>query len=149
LGNPRHVTFRQKIQDATQAGKGGAMVIFVANFDYETQEFELEQLFGKYGTVHDVKICLKGAGQSAGYGFVEMLNDYDAERAESSIRFAIVEMPNDHQGARAIKKLHRKKWCGKRLWIEKAPKAFSMLQWLCTEGLRHPGDYRPVRLDAS
>jgi RNA recognition motif-containing protein len=56
------------------------MVLFIANFDYETEEDELEQLFTKFGTVHSVKICRNGAGQSA-YGFIEMLSDYEAERA--------------------------------------------------------------------
>jgi RNA recognition motif-containing protein len=56
------------------------MVLFVANFDYETEEYELEQLFSKFGTVHSLKICRNGTGQSA-YGFVEMLSDYEAERA--------------------------------------------------------------------
>jgi RNA recognition motif-containing protein len=56
------------------------MVLFVANFDYETEEYELEQLFTKFGTVHSVKICRNGVGQSA-YGFIEMLSDYEAERA--------------------------------------------------------------------
>jgi RNA recognition motif-containing protein len=61
------------------------MVLFVANFPKDTEEFELEQLFNRFGTVHDVKICRNGAGQSAGYGFVEMLSDYDAERAIRSL----------------------------------------------------------------
>jgi RNA recognition motif-containing protein len=55
-------------------------VLFVANFDYETEEYELEQLFSKFGTVHSAKICRNGSGQSA-YGFVEMLSDDEAERA--------------------------------------------------------------------
>jgi RNA recognition motif-containing protein len=72
---------RKSTTQLKQVKEEKIMVLFVANFPKETEEFELEQLFSKFGTVHDVKICLKGAGQSAGYGFVEMLSEYEAERA--------------------------------------------------------------------
>jgi RNA recognition motif-containing protein len=56
------------------------MVLFVANFDYATEEYELEQLFSKFGTVHSVKIFRNWDGRSA-YAFIEMLSDDEAERA--------------------------------------------------------------------
>ena len=56
------------------------MVLFVAGFPEGTEEYELEQLFSKFGTVHSVKIFRNGDGRSA-YAFVEMLSDYEAERA--------------------------------------------------------------------
>jgi RNA recognition motif-containing protein len=57
------------------------MEIFVANFPEGTEEYELEQLFTKFGLVRKVTICRNGAGEPAGYGFVEMVCDSDAEFA--------------------------------------------------------------------
>jgi RNA recognition motif-containing protein len=75
--------------------------IFVANFDEEIREDDLEELFGKYGPVRDVTIWFNSrTGQSEGWGFVEISDDSDAERA--------------------IEKLDGRWWNGRRLKVSKA-----------------------------
>jgi len=77
------------------------MNIFVANFDEDTTEDELEDLFPKFGSVQNVKIWIDwDSGKSKGFGFVEMPDESDAERA--------------------IEKLNWKRWRGLQLKVSKA-----------------------------
>jgi RNA recognition motif-containing protein len=58
------------------------VTIFVANFDYETEESDLQTLFENFGTVNDVYIVRdRDTDKPLGYGFIEMPNDGEAERA--------------------------------------------------------------------
>jgi RNA recognition motif-containing protein len=58
------------------------MVIFVANFNKQTDEEDLRVLFSNYGTVIDVSMFRdRQTDEPLGYGFVEMPDDRDAERA--------------------------------------------------------------------
>jgi RNA recognition motif-containing protein len=62
------------------------MVLFVANFDKETDADDLRTLFSNYGTVIDVKIFRdRHTDESLGYGFVEIPNERDAEQAISDL----------------------------------------------------------------
>jgi RNA recognition motif-containing protein len=73
----------------------------VANFDEYTDEQDLEILFGNYGRVNDVMIWINSeSGKPAGWGFVEMGHDDDAERA--------------------IERLDGRYWNGRRLKVSKA-----------------------------
>ena len=77
------------------------MNIFVANFDQDTDEEDLEVLFGNFGTVTDVNIWINSkTGESAGYGFVTISDDSGAERA--------------------IEELDGLLWNGRRLKVSKA-----------------------------
>jgi RNA recognition motif-containing protein len=77
------------------------MKIFVANFEEETDEKDLETLFGKYGAVTNVTIWFnERTNRSEGFGFVEISDDSDAERA--------IERLNGHW------------WNGRRLKVSKA-----------------------------
>lgn len=89
------------------------MNIFVTNLSTGIDSHSLEVLFHRFGDVGDASIWV----------------DYE----EESLRFAIVEMPDDNEGARAVRKLHRKNFSGKRLWVEKAPEAFAEMLSLCGE----------------
>jgi RNA recognition motif-containing protein len=56
--------------------------IFVGNLSYQTTEDELHQQFSAFGTVERVSIIRdRESGQSRGFGFVEMPNSEEAERA--------------------------------------------------------------------
>jgi cold-inducible RNA-binding protein len=74
------------------------MTIFVANFDNETDESDLQTLFENFGTVEDVYIMTdRRTGDQLGYGFVEM--------------------PNDREAEEAIAKLDGRRWNGRRLKV--------------------------------
>ena len=60
------------------------MNIFVANFNNKITEDELEQLFDQYGTVDKVIIWTDwDTGESKGFEFVEMPNEFAAESHRS------------------------------------------------------------------
>src|SRR5689334_16606370 len=56
--------------------------IYVGNLDYSTTEQDLRGLFEPFGQVENVSVAKdKFSGQSRGFGFVEMANDEEAEKA--------------------------------------------------------------------
>ena len=56
--------------------------IYVGNLDFNVSEDELRQAFTAYGQVDNVTILKdRDTGQPRGFGFVEMANDEEAERA--------------------------------------------------------------------
>jgi RNA recognition motif-containing protein len=58
------------------------MNIYVGNLSYSSTENTLKTLFETYGTVTTTKIVTdKFTGQSRGFGFVEMPNNDEAQRA--------------------------------------------------------------------
>ena len=62
------------------------MNIFVAKINFKTKREELEKAFAAYGQVTSVKIVRdRDTGRSKGYGFVEMPNDDEANRAIQSL----------------------------------------------------------------
>jgi RNA recognition motif-containing protein len=70
--------------------------IYVGNLDFKVNEDELRQAFSAYGQVDKVTIVTdRDTGQPRGFGFVEMTNDEEAEKAINAM--------NGYQlGARAI-----------------------------------------------
>jgi cold-inducible RNA-binding protein len=60
--------------------------IFVGNLDFNTSEDELRQLFEAYGQVDRVAIMTdRDTGRSRGFGFVEMTNTEDGEKAIAAL----------------------------------------------------------------
>jgi len=60
--------------------------IFVGNLDFNTSEEELRQLFESYGQVDRVSIMTdRDTGRSRGFGFVEMANAEDGEKAIAAL----------------------------------------------------------------
>ncbi len=58
------------------------MNIFVGSLPFRLEETELRELFEEYGEVASAKIITdKFSGRSKGFGFVEMPNDEEAQRA--------------------------------------------------------------------
>jgi cold-inducible RNA-binding protein len=62
------------------------MKLYVGNLSYSTNEDELRQLFGTYGTVDSVAVITdRDTGRSKGFGFVEFGNDTEAQAAISGL----------------------------------------------------------------
>jgi len=60
--------------------------IFVGNLDFNTSEEELRQIFEAYGQVDRVSIMTdRETGRSRGFGFVEMANAEDGEKAIAAL----------------------------------------------------------------
>ncbi|MCX7862150.1 MAG: RNA-binding protein [Bacteroidales bacterium] len=58
------------------------MNIFVANLNFKIQDGFLRELFENFGEVHSAKVITdRMTGRSKGFGFVEMLNDDEAQTA--------------------------------------------------------------------
>jgi cold-inducible RNA-binding protein len=56
--------------------------LYVGNLPYETGETELQELFGRAGTVETVTVMRDMAtGRARGFAFVEMQTDEDAQKA--------------------------------------------------------------------
>ena len=56
--------------------------LYVGNLPYKVTEAELEDLFGAVGAVESVRIITdRETGRARGFGFVEMTNDDDADKA--------------------------------------------------------------------
>ncbi len=73
------------------------MNIYVGNLPYNVVEEDLREIFEEYGEVSEVKIISdKLTGRSKGFGFVEMDNAGEAQKA-------IEELNNAELGGRNIK----------------------------------------------
>ncbi|HVO81798.1 MAG TPA: RNA-binding protein [Terriglobales bacterium] len=60
--------------------------IFVGNLDFNTSEDELRHIFEAYGQVDRVSIMTdRETGRSRGFGFVEMANTEDGEKAIAAL----------------------------------------------------------------
>ena len=58
------------------------MNIYIGNLHYNVNEEDLKEIFKEYGEVMSVIIITdKYTGRSKGFGFIEMLNDGEANKA--------------------------------------------------------------------
>lgn len=63
--------------------------IFVGNLNFNTSEEQLRELFATYGQVDRVSILNdRDTGRSRGFGFVEMGNEAEAEKAIAALNGA-------------------------------------------------------------
>lgn len=63
-----------------------SMKLYVGNIDFQTSEYDLEQLFGESGTVNSAKIINDHeTGRSRGFGFIEMNSEEDGEVAIAAL----------------------------------------------------------------
>ena len=68
------------------------MNIFVGSLPFSIEEADLKGFFEDYGTVVSVKIITdKFTGRSKGFGFVEMPNDAEAQKAIDELNGGTVE----------------------------------------------------------
>lgn len=73
------------------------MNIYVGNLSFRTNNSELEQLFGEYGAVDSAAVIMdRETGRSRGFGFVEMPNNDEGQRA-------IDELDGADLGGRSLK----------------------------------------------
>jgi RNA recognition motif-containing protein len=69
------------------------MNIYVGNLHYGVTEDELTEAFGKFGTVNSVKVITdKYSGQSKGFGFIEMEDDTEGNKAVSELNGVEITM---------------------------------------------------------
>ena len=60
--------------------------LYVGNLPYTTGEAELQELFGRAGTVESVRVMRDAAtGRARGFAFVEMSTDEEAQKAASEL----------------------------------------------------------------
>jgi len=60
--------------------------IFVGNFSYNMTESELRSMFEPFGTIESVSLVTdRDTGRVRGFGFVEMPNDAEAEKAMAAL----------------------------------------------------------------
>lgn len=55
--------------------------LFVRNLDWNLSEEQVHQFFAQFGDISSVKLPLDKFGRKRGFGFVEYVNDGDAEKA--------------------------------------------------------------------
>ena len=68
------------------------MNIFVSNVSFHTSELDLKSLFGQFGIVASVKLIAdKLTGKLRGFGFIEMPDAEQAEKAIASINNKEIE----------------------------------------------------------
>ncbi|OIQ21720.1 MAG: RNA-binding protein [Flavobacterium sp. MedPE-SWcel] len=68
------------------------MNIFVGSLPFSIEEVDLRESFEAYGAVDSVKIITdKFTGRSKGFGFVEMPNDEEAQKAIDDLNGANVQ----------------------------------------------------------
>ena len=71
--------------------------VFIGNLDYGVTEESIRSLFEQYGTIERVNLIRdRDTGQSRGFGFVEMTDPAEADRAISALNGSTL-------GSRAIK----------------------------------------------
>lgn len=74
-----------------------SMKLYVGNLSFQTSSHELEDLFAGVGTVESASVVEdRETGRSRGFGFVEMANQEDGEKA-------IAELNGTNFGGRDIK----------------------------------------------
>jgi RNA recognition motif-containing protein len=79
------------------------MNIYIGNLNYKIDENELKNVFSEFGTVDSVKIIYdKYSNRSKGFGFIEM--------------------PNDDEGNKAIESLNGKELSGRTMVVNLARK---------------------------
>ncbi|MDA3799644.1 MAG: RNA-binding protein [Kiritimatiellae bacterium] len=71
-----------KSKPAKAKSKNRCVEIYVGNLSYNVREGDLRKIFKKYGAVQNVRIITNlQNGKSKGFGFVEMPNRGEAQRA--------------------------------------------------------------------
>ena len=60
--------------------------LYVGNLPYNTTDTDLEQLFGQHGAVESAQVVMdRATGRSKGFGFVNMVNDQEANTAMEAL----------------------------------------------------------------
>ena len=68
------------------------MKIFVAKLSFNTQDEDLQDLFQEYGEVASASVIMdKITGRSRGFGFIEMNNDDEAQKAIADLHETVLD----------------------------------------------------------
>ncbi len=68
------------------------MNIYISNLSYSTTSESLQKLFSAYGETTSANIIMdKFSGRSRGFGFVEMTNNIDGQKAINALNNSIFE----------------------------------------------------------
>ncbi len=59
--------------------------LFVGNIQFDATKEQIEMLFGEFGDVLSVTLPLREDGTLKGFGFVQMMNDDEAEEARTNL----------------------------------------------------------------
>ncbi len=71
------------------------MNIFIGNLNYNLTEDDVREIFEEYGELDSVKVITdKFTGRSKGFGFVEMPNEEEAQKAIEELNGAEVDGRN-------------------------------------------------------
>lgn len=63
-----------------------SLKLYVGNLPYQTEERELQDLFGQFGSVGSVRVMRDMAtGRARGFAFVEMSTDEEAQAAAAKL----------------------------------------------------------------
>ena len=66
-----------------------SMKLYVGNLSFQTSSQDLEELFGRIGPVESASVVEdRETGRSRGFGFVEMANQEDGEKAIAEMKHA-------------------------------------------------------------
>jgi RNA recognition motif-containing protein len=66
--------------------------LYVGNLKYSTTDDQLRQMFEAHGSVSSAQVIMdRETGRSKGFGFVEMANDQDAQKAIDALNGVQVE----------------------------------------------------------
>ena len=69
-----------------------SMKLYVGNLSYSTNESDLKDLFSQYGEVESVNIIIdRDTGRSKGFGFVELTERGDGEKAIAELNGSEVD----------------------------------------------------------
>ena len=80
-----------------QFEKDGKMNIYVGNLPFRTNNSELEEMFIEFGAVDSASVIMdRDTGRSRGFGFVEMPNQDEGQKA-------IDELDGADMGGRPLK----------------------------------------------
>ena len=68
------------------------MNIYISNLSYDVNDSDLRELLEEYGEVSSAKVIMdRETGRSRGFGFVEMVNDGDGQKAIDALNGAEFE----------------------------------------------------------
>ena len=88
--------------------------IFVGNLDFNTSEEELRQMFEAHGQVDRVSIMTdRDTGRSRGFGFVEMTNAEEGDKAIAALNGTQARRPHsERQRGASQGGARRRRWGG-------------------------------------
>lgn len=69
------------------------MNIYIGNLAYQITENSLKEMFEEFGEIESVKVIKdRFSGKSKGFGFIEMPNNSEADKAIKALNGKLIEM---------------------------------------------------------